>query len=160
MLMVIGLGTVSAFGQQSDSGVDETEWLRQIQEFKTVNAALLAEGADLLDYRKTANPFSPDVRIIDSMLSSMDLVQTYVMITSALLSVTRLITGAEQKQLAQSYVNVLLEGYSTQIGLELQRIDLLLSNTRSQAIITAGRKLKLEIQKSKDLIETRTARAN
>src|SRR5215813_7139656 len=128
MLLAIGLGAVSAFGQQSDSRVDETEWRREIQQFKKANSALLADGADLLDYRKAANPFSPDIKNIDSMLSSMDLVQTYVMSTSALLNLTRLITGAEEKQLAQSYVNVLLEGYATQIGLELQRMDILLSH--------------------------------
>jgi len=153
LFFVLAVARPYAFSQQNDGRIEEHESFKTIDRLQKLQQELSATGKDLLDHRRAAGKFSPEARIIDGMLNSLNVVQTYVTSAGAVVGVSRFVTGVEEKSLAQSYVNLWLQGYSTQTDLEVERVNSLLSESKTQAVVTAGNKLKAEMDTARHLFD-------
>jgi hypothetical protein len=65
-----------------------------------------------------------------------------------------LVTGSEEKRVAQQYADLQLQGYSKLIDLGLESVNSSLSWSKDEAIVAAGNRLKVEMLKTKDFFES------
>jgi hypothetical protein len=145
----------NAFSQQQDGRVPEAvQGLVDGERLHKISEALGEIEKDLLVYQKAGGPSSTERTGLDGMLAAASSTQAYISTVSSALFISGLVTGSEEKRVAQQYVDLQLQGYSKLIDLGLESVNSSLLWSKSETIVAEGNRLKVEMRKTKDFFES------